>query len=68
MLKIKGGEARARMKKRPLGGGSLGIGPVLALAALIVMTMQYTRLDESKKRFITYLARQVPYLPGRFYI
>ena len=68
MLKKKGGEAEAKAKNGALEGGSLRIGPVFALAALIVMIMQYTRLDEPKKRFITYLARQIPYLPGRFYV
>jgi len=68
MLKKNGGEARAQANSGALEGGSLRIGPVLALAALVVMIMQYTRLDEPKKRFITYLARQIPYLPGRFYV
>ena len=27
----------------------------------------YSQQDESKKRFIKHLARQVPYLPGRYY-
>jgi hypothetical protein len=68
MLKKKGGEAEAKTKNGALEGGWPGIGPVLALAAVIVMIMQYTRLDEPKKRFIIYLARQVPYLPGRYYV
>lgn len=41
--------------------------PLLGLMIIAVLVMQYTRLDESKKRFIKHLAKQLPYLPGRYY-
>ena len=37
------------------------------LAVIAGRAYQYTQLDESKKRFIVHLAKQVPYLPGRYY-
>jgi len=43
------------------------IKPLLGLVIIAGLVIQYTRLDESKKRFIKHLARQVPYLPGRYY-
>jgi hypothetical protein len=39
----------------------LAAGAVLGLAAL------YSRQDESKKRFIKQMVRQVPYLPARYF-
>lgn len=42
------------------------IKPLLGLAVVAVLVMQYMRLDESKKRFIKHLAKQAPYLPGRY--
>ena len=39
----------------------------VALIILVAVGMQYTKLDESKQRFIMHLAKQVPYLPGRYY-
>ena len=40
---------------------------LILLAVIAGMAYQYTQLDESKKRFIVHLAKQVPYLPGRYY-
>ncbi|MBN2027054.1 MAG: hypothetical protein JW854_09895 [Actinobacteria bacterium] len=39
----------------------------VALIILVAVGVQYTKLDESKQRFIMHLAKQVPYLPGRYY-
>lgn len=41
--------------------------PVLLLLGLALATTQYMRLDDSKKRFIKHLVKQVPYLPGRYF-
>ncbi len=41
--------------------------PILLLIAGIVVLV-YLSLDESQKRMIAHLAKQVPYLPGRYYI
>jgi hypothetical protein len=43
------------------------IKPLLGLVIVAVLVMQYMQLDESKKRFIKHLAKQAPYLPGRYY-
>jgi hypothetical protein len=40
---------------------------VLKLAALAAMVAYYRSLDVSKKRFIKHLAKQVPYLPARYF-
>ena len=40
---------------------------LVMLALMAGLAFQYTQLDESKKRFIIHLAKQVPYLPGRYY-
>lgn len=40
---------------------------LILVAVIAGMAYQYTQLDESKKRFIVHLAKQVPYLPGRYY-
>ena len=40
---------------------------LILLAVIAGMAYQYTQLDESKKRFIVHLAKQAPYLPGRYY-
>lgn len=39
----------------------------IPLALLAGMAIGFARLDESKKRFILHLVKQVPYLPGRYY-
>ncbi|MDY6795735.1 MAG: hypothetical protein SWK76_10730 [Actinomycetota bacterium] len=41
---------------------------LVLLALMTGLAFQYTQLDESKKRFIIHLAKQVPYLPGRYYV
>jgi hypothetical protein len=43
------------------------IKPFLGLVIAAVLVVQYMQLDESKKRFIKHLAKQAPYLPGRYY-
>lgn len=40
---------------------------VLKLAGLAALLVYYRSLDESRKRFIKHLARQVPYLPARYF-
>lgn len=41
--------------------------PVFLLLGLALAIAQYMKLDDSKKRFIKHLVKQVPYLPGRYY-
>ena len=41
--------------------------PLILLVLVAGMAFKFTQLDESKKRFIIHLAKQVPYLPGRYY-
>jgi hypothetical protein len=40
---------------------------LLFIALVVALAVKYSQLDESKKRFIKHLAKQVPYLPGRYY-
>jgi threonine/homoserine/homoserine lactone efflux protein len=44
--------------------------PFLLILLLIagVLVLVYLSLDESQKRMLAHLAKQVPYLPGRYYI
>jgi hypothetical protein len=37
------------------------------VAIPVALALRFMRMDESKKRFVKHLARQVPYLPGRYY-
>jgi hypothetical protein len=40
----------------------------LVLLSLIAGAVAgYSRMDESQKRYVKHLAKQVPYLPGRYY-
>jgi hypothetical protein len=41
--------------------------PLLLVGMAALLAFQFTQLDESKKRFIVHLAKQAPYLPGRYY-
>jgi len=41
--------------------------PLILLALIAGVAFKFTQLDESKKRFIMHLAKQAPYLPGRYY-
>lgn len=41
--------------------------PFMLLALVAALAVKFTQLDESKKRFIVHLAKQAPYLPGRYY-
>ncbi|MEW6555026.1 MAG: hypothetical protein AB1384_12160 [Actinomycetota bacterium] len=41
--------------------------PLLLLGMAALLALQFAQLDESKKRFIVHLAKQAPYLPGRYY-
>jgi len=52
------------MKEKKL---SKKIKHLILLALVAGLVFQYTQLDESKKRFIMHLAKQAPYLPGRYY-
>ena len=59
---IRRGSDKAR--KKSLAGKIL---PLLSVGAVALLAFQFTRMDESKKRFIVHLAKQAPYLPGRYY-
>lgn len=39
----------------------------LLMAEVIGLLVLYSRQDESKKRFIKHMVRQVPYMPGRYF-
>lgn len=41
--------------------------PLLLIGTVALLAFQFTQMDESKKRFIVHLAKQAPYLPGRYY-
>jgi hypothetical protein len=41
--------------------------PFVLVGMLALLAFQFTQLDDSKKRFIVHLLKQVPYLPGRYY-
>ena len=56
-----------RGKKEEGKSKSKKLRKLVLLAIIAGMAFQYTQLDESKKRFIVHLAKQVPYLPGRYY-
>ena len=49
------------------GGIMKVLKPLMLLAVVAGLAFKFTRLDESKKRFIIHLAKQAPYLPGRYY-
>ncbi len=50
------------------GGGIMKkIKPLILLALVAGLAYKFTQMDESKKRFIIHLAKQAPYLPGRYY-
>ena len=50
--------------KRSRSGAARKVG----MAAIpVVLAVRYMQMDESKKRFVKHLAKQVPYLPGRYY-
>lgn len=40
---------------------------VLKVAGLAAILLYYHGLDQSKRRFIKHLAKQVPYLPARYF-
>lgn len=40
---------------------------LMLLGLLAGLAAGYSRLDESQKRYMKHLARQAPYLPGRYY-
>jgi hypothetical protein len=67
MSKSRSSASRGSSKDVALKGKPKKMMPLFALTVFVVMGMQYSRLDESKKRFIKHLAKQVPYLPGRYY-
>ena len=56
-----------KSKKEGKKSKSKKLKKLVLLAVIAGMAFQYTQLDESKKRFIVHLAKQVPYLPGRYY-
>lgn len=54
-----------KSEERKGGKGRLGLLLLLALTALAVAW--YLRQDESKKRYLKHLGKQLPYLPARYY-
>lgn len=40
---------------------------LLPLAIVAALALQFARMDESRKRFVMHLVKQVPYLPGRYF-
>jgi hypothetical protein len=40
---------------------------IILLALIAGLAAGYSRLDESQKRYVKHLAKQAPYLPGRYY-
>jgi hypothetical protein len=71
LVKILREEGGRRMPKRSKKEGKKSkkkkLKKLILVAVIAGMAYQYTQLDESKKRFIVHLAKQVPYLPGRYY-
>ncbi len=49
------------------GGLMKKLKPLVLLAVVAGAAIKFTQLDESKKRFLIHLAKQAPYLPGRYY-
>ena len=49
------------------GGLIKKLKPLILLAVVAGLAFKFTQLDESKKRFLIHLAKQAPYLPGRYY-
>ena len=49
------------------GGMMKKLKPLILLVLVAALAFKFTQLDESKKRFIIHLAKQAPYLPGRYY-
>jgi hypothetical protein len=68
MFREEGGRRMPRRsKKEGKKSKSKKLKKLIFIAVIAGMAYQYTQLDESKKRFIVHLAKQVPYLPGRYY-
>jgi hypothetical protein len=40
---------------------------IACLLMVALLVIWYSRQDESKKRFLKHLGKQVPYLPARYY-
>jgi hypothetical protein len=40
---------------------------LILLGLVAGMAVGYSRLDESQKRYVKHLAKQLPYLAGRYY-
>ncbi|MDD3717582.1 MAG: hypothetical protein PHP28_02825 [Actinomycetota bacterium] len=49
------------------GGMVKALKPLILLTLVAGLAFKFTQLDESKKRFIIHLAKQAPYLPGRYF-
>jgi hypothetical protein len=41
---------------------------ILGVLLALIVIMGYKRLPESKKRYIAYVAEQIPYLPARYFV
>ena len=40
---------------------------MVGVMAAIVLVLQYRQMDESKKRYLINIARQIPDMPGRYF-
>lgn len=40
---------------------------ILGIIFAAILLLIYSRLDESQKRFVKHLAKQVPYMPARYF-
>ncbi len=41
---------------------------ILGVLLALIVIMGYKQLPESKKRYIAYVAEQIPYLPARYFV
>ncbi len=57
-----------KVEEERLRGRAVGLfKKLLPLGLAAVLTLQFARMDESRKRFLLHMLRQVPYLPGRYF-
>lgn len=54
-------------EERPRSGFLGTLKRLLPLVLVAALALQFARMDESRKRFILHLMKQVPYLPGRYF-
>lgn len=61
------GKAAAQAAGRGGAGARLRLLLLLLLAAAAMGLAWYLKQDESRKRYIKHLGKQIPYLPARYY-